>query len=450
MASVALVMARSSWAPLALALSALAAFQAVFLTPVLCLYAWLFERRSKRVWLLSLVPPLTLLAWQIFERLATGALPAEVLSGHFTRYGFQALANKIRNALMLTIHLGWIVFPALVPGAIVIAWRKRGRDTAFLAGWIAIFFAGAVLVFFSGSARYLLPLAAPVTLLASRLDRRWLGAAFAVYLPLGLALARVNYDHWNGYRDFAAGIREHVQTRRAWINAEWGLRYYLESGGALALEKGQPVRPGDLVVTSELAFPVAFTTGGGALTPIASAAITSPLPFRLIGLDSRSGYSTHTQGFLPFGVSRAPIDRVRAELVVARQPVLSYLPMNAPDSATQIVTGLYAVEDNRWRWTSGRAVLLLKSPDAPASLEATFSIPGAAPARAISLLLDGRVVAAETYGKPGLYTLKSAPVLPPGKSATLTLAVDRTFSVPGDHRELGVILTAAGFRPARP
>jgi len=60
------------------------------------------------------------------------------------------------------------------------------------------------------------------------------------------------------------------------------------------------------------------------------------------------------------------------------------------------------------------------------------------------------VIAAETYAKPGLYTLKSAPVLPPGDTATVALAIDRTFSVPGDHRQLGVILTAAGFLPARP
>jgi hypothetical protein len=445
MASVALVVTGSRWAALPLALSALAAFQAVFLTPVLWLYAWLFERRSKRAWLLALAPPLALAGWQLFERLSTGAMPAAVLSGHFSRYGFQALENKLRNALMLSIHLGWIVFPPLLAGAVWIAWRKRGRETGFLAGWIAIFFAGSLMVFFAGSARYLLPVVAPVALLASRLRPRWLALGFAVYLPLSLALAKVNYDHWNGYRAFAAGIREHVRTRRTWINAEWGLRYYLESNGGLALEKGQPVRPGDLVVTSELAYPVEFTTGGGALAPVASAVIAPSLPLRLIGLDSRSGYSTHSNGFLPFDVSAGPADRVRAELVVAREPALSYLPINAPEAANQIVTGLYPVEDNRWRWTAGNAVLLLKSPRAATPLQATFAIPDAAPARAITLLMDGRPVAWQSYTKPGVYTLKSGPVLPPNKTATLTVAVDRTFSVPGDHRVLGVILTGAGF-----
>jgi 4-amino-4-deoxy-L-arabinose transferase-like glycosyltransferase len=446
MAGVALAISGSRFAAVPLVLCAMAAFQSIFLTPVLWLYAWLYERRAKRVWLLSLVPPLTLAAWQIFERLSTGALPAAVLSGHFTRYGFQALANKLGNAAMLTIHLGWIVFPPLLAGAAVLAWRKRGRDTLFLTGWIAIFFAGALAVFFSGSARYLLPLAAPVALLASRLRRPWLIAGVAVYLPLSLALAMVNYHHWDGYRRFAAQICEHVESRRTWINAEWGLRFYLEAAGALPLEKGQPVRPGDLVVSSELAYPVPFTTGGGAPVRIAERTVSSPLPFRLIGIQARSGYSTHTKGFLPFDISTTPIDRVHAELIAERPPQLSYLPMSSPDAERQIVSGLFSLEDGRWRWSAERAVLLLKAPAGQSAVEATFAIPDAAPARTVTLLLDGEPVATRTHSAPGTYTLRSGPVQPAGSAATLTISVDKTFSAPGDHRTLGIILVAAGFR----
>jgi hypothetical protein len=437
MAGVALVIRGNWWGAVPLVFCALAAFQSIFLTPIL----WLYDRRSKRVLLLALIPPLTLAAWQLFERLSTGALPASVLSGHFARYGFQSLDNKLGNALMLAIHLGWIVFPPLWAGAF-----KAGRHTAFLAGWIGIFFAGAVAVFFSGSARYLLPIAAPAALLASRLSTRWLAAGFAVYLPLGVALATVNYHHWDGYRGFAAQIHEHVESRRAWIAAEWGLRYYLESDGGLPLRKGQAVRPGDVVVTSELAYPVAFTTGGGALTPIAARTIDSWLPLRLIGLTARSGYSTHTKGFLPFDISTAPIDRMRAELVVEREPALSYVPMNTPEAERQIISGLYQLEENRWRWTAGAARLLLKTPLEPMPVQATFAIPGAAPARTIALELDGREVARQSYLQPGVYTLRSPPQKMPAKTAVLTIAVDKTFSVPGDHRTLGIILTEAGFR----
>ena len=79
---------------------------------------------------------------------------------------------------MLFIHSWWIVFPALVPATAILAWRNR-RDpgTRFLLAWIGIFFAGALVIFFSGSARYLLPMAAPVAILASRLPVKWLAPA---------------------------------------------------------------------------------------------------------------------------------------------------------------------------------------------------------------------------------------------------------------------------------
>ena len=64
-------------------------------------------------------------------------------------------------------------------------------------------------------------------------------------------------------------------------------------------------------------------------------------PLRLIGLESHSGYSTVAAGFWPFGISAGLIDRVRAASVVERHPTLAYLPMNAPEAADQIVSGIF-------------------------------------------------------------------------------------------------------------
>ena len=99
----------------------------------------------------------------------------------------------------------------------------------------------------------LLPIAAPVAILASRLPTRWLAVAFALQLALGLELARVNYQHWDQYRRFAASLPKEPRT---WVNAEWGLRYYLETQGALPIARDQALTPGDIVVTSELALPI--------------------------------------------------------------------------------------------------------------------------------------------------------------------------------------------------
>jgi len=358
-------------------------------------------------------------------------------------YGFQTLANKLPSAAALAVHACFMVFPALLPAAVLAAWKRRDRETAFLAAWVALFFGGAAVLFFAGSARYLLPMAAPVALLVSRLRVRWLAIGFAGQVALSLALATVNYQHWDGYRRFARQIRATTAGHRVYIDGEWGLRYYMEADGGLPLERGQVLRAGDIVVSSQLAYPIAFTAP---TAPIAERAIRATLPLQLIGLEARSGYSTATKGLRPFDISTAPIDIVRAAVVLDRHPTLTYLPMNAPEARDQIISGLYEVESGAWRWMSGSAVVLLKSPAQPLPIEAVFTIPDAAPARHVELLLDGRVAASETYGGPGAYTLKSPPQPLAGETATVTLTVDRTFSAPGDRRELGMVVAGIGFR----
>jgi hypothetical protein len=428
---------------LCLALAALTAYQAVLLTPILAVYVWLFHRRSRARWLTLLVPPLTVAAWQLFERLSTGALPAAVLNGYLATY--QTLPAKLASALALTIHSWFIVFPALVPPAFILAWRRRREpDTLFLLAWIAIFFAGALVIFFAGSARYLLPMAAPVVLLASRLRPKWLAAGFALQLALSLSLAAVNYQHWAGYRQFAESLRGPAAGHRVWIDGEWGLRYYLESDGALPLKKTQRLRPGDIVVSSELG---ASVNPAAPFAPLRTAEIRPALPLRLIGLESHSGYSTGSRGFWPFGISTGPIDRLRAREVAERHPTLAYLPMNAPEAADQIVGGIFALEDNRFRWMSRSAVVALASPAAALPLRATFTIPPQARARRVTLLLDGREVASRTYAAPGTYTLESPPVRAAGAVAMVEISIEQTFFAPPDSRELGIVLTGVGFAP---
>jgi len=444
MAAVACFVA-GKWTPaaIAMALAALSAFQAVFLTPILAVYVWIHRRRDRTAWLLTLVAPAALVICQLLERWHSGALPVAVSAGYMSSYGLQTLANKLPSAAALAVHACFMVFPALLPGAVLLCWKRRDRETALLAAWIALFFGGAALLFFAGSARYLLPMAAPVALLVSRLRVRWLAIGFAAQLALSLALATVNYQHWDSYRRFARQIRSATAGHRVYIDGEWGLRYYMEADGGLPLERGQVLRAGDIVVSSQLAYPIAFTAP---TAPIAERAIRATLPLQLIGLEARSGYSTATKGLRPFDISTAPIDIVRAAVVLDRHPTLTYLPMNAPEARDQIISGLYEVESGAWRWMSRSAVVLLKSPAQPLPIEAVFTIPDAAPARHVELLLDGRVAASETYGGPGAYTLKSPPQPLAGETATVTLTVDRTFSAPGDRRELGMVVAGIGFR----
>jgi hypothetical protein len=444
MASIALFCSGRAWlAAGAMALASLEAYQAVFLVPVLGAYWWLGRARrsaGESAWptVTILTPLIVIGAVQVFERLSTGAVPAVVLSGYFTHYGFQDLENKLRNAAALAIHFCFIVFPVLLPGAAILAWRKRrDRDTQFLLAWIAIFFAGAVIVFFAGSARYLLPIAAPVALLASRLKPRWLALGFVLQMTLSLGLAAMNYQHWDGYRQFAASLPAKTSGHRVWVDGDWGFRYYLAAQGALPLAKTQTLRPGDVVVTSELSHSSEVPA-----TTIAQAEIGSAIPLRIIGIGSHSGFSSSSAGLWPFGISSGPIDRIRAAVIGERHVTLEYLPMKAPEAAEQIVSGIYA---DRWMGKSG--VVALKSPLGPRRLRVVFYLQKASPPRTVRLLLDGREVASGVYSDPGLYTLDSPPVQAAGATAAVEIDVNPTFFAAGDARALGIVLTAVGFVP---
>jgi len=232
-----------------------------------------------------------------------------------------------------------------------------------------------------------------------------------------------------------------------WINGEWGLRYYFEAQGGLPLLRGQAVQPGDVVVSSRLALPIEFATGGGVRQILAEREIRASLPFRLTALGARSAFSTVGMGLRPFDLGRGPLDVVRAETIVERPPALERLPMNAPEAEQQIVSGIYQLESGGWRWMTDRGVVLLKTPSAPARLRVSLFIPDQAPARRVALVVDGLTVAEQVYAAPGLYTLLSAPVTVAGPTATVVIIVDQTFTVPGDHRRLGVILSEVGFVP---
>ncbi|MEJ7606576.1 MAG: hypothetical protein WKF37_09965 [Bryobacteraceae bacterium] len=428
------VSGRYAWSVAALALAGLTAYQAIVATPILWAYCWMYQRKSKLAWAVAMTPLAAVISYQLFERMTSGALPAAVLAGYFESYGLQRLIRKLENAAALLAHLSWMALPVLL-------FCKRPRwiaEARFLYLWIAIFFSAALAIFFAGSARYLLPLAAPLAIVLSHWAGRHRWYPIALHTGVSLCLALVNYQHWDGYRQFAQSIAKELDSKRVWVNGEWGLRFYLEARGALPLAKSQLVQPGDWIVSTALGYPQRVNAPQA---KVEERAITSALPLRLIGLHSRSGYSSASMGLLPFDATRHPIDLVRIDAVLERKPALSYVPMSAPDASLQIVSGIYDLEE-RWRWMSGKAVLLLKPPSGPGPLEVELAIPEQSPARLVTLLLDGVEVHRHELTGPGRLTLKTVPV----QGSTLTIQLDKSFAVAGDHRELGAILVGAGFR----
>jgi hypothetical protein len=275
---------------------------------------------------------------------------------------------------------------------------------------------------------------------------RWVRPAFAIQLAISICLAVVNYQHWGAYRTFAANMRAETQQKRVWVDAEWGLRHYLEADGALPIQRDQWIPTGDIVVESELAFPAPYYHGGRTLVPVAQMEIRPWLPFRLIGIDSRSGYST-SQGYLPYDFRGGVIDRVRAYSLGAHEPALSLLPMGAPEAESQILNGIYPNEGAGWRWMSGEGALLLKSPRTKAVLEVKLYIADAAPARTVRVSVLGGPEVSRTFPGPGSYTMTLPVDASNLSTVTVAIQVDRTFVAPGDGRKLGVILNEVGFVP---
>lgn len=451
--------------------AALAAYQAILLVPVLGWFVVMEKRRRLGAWVSTLAAPVTIAAWQIYERLTSGSLPAAVLAGYMQSYNLQAFATKLKSVAALTGHTAWLVFPVLalvafwrgprwvrvaagviaVAGAcadlnplfwiscgigalVILSCAARPRD--FLCWWVAVFFAAALIIFFAGSARYLLPIVVPVAIVvADRLNPRLVVAGAVAEAGLAVLLAIVNYQHWDGYRQFAQSLAPQIEQHRTWTNAEWGLRHYLEGEGAMPVENGRGFRPGDLIVTTSYFTP----PSQGPAATIAERDITSPVPLRIVGLGTDSAYSSISFGLAPFGISLAPMDRVRAVLVPAYTPELSTLTIGTPEAARQIISGVYPD-----RWTSERATVTLKRPPDATQVEAKIFIPPQSPARTVRLYMDGKLLGQETYLETGRYTL-TAPA-PPAVVATVVLEVDKTFSVPGDQRRLGILLLSIGFR----
>jgi hypothetical protein len=132
--------------------------------------------------------------------------------------------------------------------------------------------------------------------------------------------------------------------------------------------------------------------------------------------------------------------------VVEHKPTLSDLPMSAAEADQQITSGVYQLEGGQWRWMSQTAVILLKPPPQATPLVISFTIPDQSPAREVTVELNNERVASQKYNAPGSYTLASPALNPGGDSATIAITVDKSFSVPSDRRQLGMILTDVGFR----
>jgi hypothetical protein len=152
-------------------------------------------------------------------------------------------------------------------------------------------------------------------------------------------------------------------------------------------------------------------------------------------------------------------EKVRVQTTEEEAPQLaSTVHVADQRAASQLVSGFYDVEQNAWRWTAGKFVVVLRTPRGAAQngavLKLKFSVPEPIIAKlnAVSLgaNIDGAALTPETYTQAGEFTYSRE--IAPAQLAhdTVKLNFFLNKSVPpgsADARELGVIVTSIGLEP---
>jgi len=140
----------------------------------------------------------------------------------------------------------------------------RASDSLYLTCWLLLPLVFSMLSVPFQAVRHLLPALAPLVLLAFRYlaprdaplgsaARALLGVLLAAQAGVAWAVARVDADYADSYRDFAMKARDHLPADRAdatvWFVGHWGWLYYAERAGFQQLHAGGPYpESGDFLI----------------------------------------------------------------------------------------------------------------------------------------------------------------------------------------------------------
>lgn len=280
----------------------------------------------------SLFPLFLAGAFMLRRRALLVSLPIAGISAALAVYHYTVDRFLPASALLFFVFLAaaltTIVFLAgQAGGSLVSALRRRAFDCdrLFLAAWLLVMLTSVTVLLPHATAKYALPLFAPLVLLVVRawedsgLSRKVLGGVVAGAVVLtavtGLSASVADYQLAAAYRDFAWNVRElHPSGGNVWFVGEWGFRHYMEEEGYRYLTSADDSpAAGDIIVRPDsMDWPLS-----PALTQrmqlVATDLSQSAFPVRL--MDSGAGFYGSYWGMLPFTVTREPVEKFYVYLV---------------------------------------------------------------------------------------------------------------------------------------
>jgi len=183
-----------------------------------------------------------------------------------------------------------------------------GRDRLYGA-WALLAILAVVVGHNYAGARYLLPAALPLAVLAGRaLHRRgrWGLAAAGAWCLLGVALARA--ERAQAQAADALAMEAAARWPEGRFTGEWTLRWRLAREGWTAWAPGEALPPGAIFAAPVHHSPAPLPEG---LTPVDTLEAPAHSGLRLTDLERGIGYHAETLGPLPFGWADGPLERLR-------------------------------------------------------------------------------------------------------------------------------------------
>lgn len=249
------------------------------------------------------------------------------------RNGQQPVASTVLFIVFLTAGVSATL--AITSGTVLqLARLFRGRETdrayLFLGLWLLATGAMVVVLLPHATAKYTLPLLAPLVLLLlmevetvvpARLARTLVIGAFLLTCVNGAIVSAADYQMAKSNRDFVEGFAAQFHPEAGgdvWFVGEWGFRHYMEERGYRYLTStNDSPREGDLVVRAEFSDWPLSPSVRSRMRPVETIAMDWALPVRVMNFKADAGFYGTYWGNLPYAFTSEPVEKYEVSRIAS-------------------------------------------------------------------------------------------------------------------------------------